>query len=179
MRATDDDGGGVEAHDDDTVAGGGREAHDDEKVARAKALIEKVKSAPRQRRGGERRAAEQRNDGGQVAGGGVLQGLVVAVTGNFDKTRPEVDALVKAQNAVYSGTVHKRVDYLICCPAALESRTKHVRKAEKFGTKIVPLAFLDLSIQEAKLADPTAFILTPPPPPPGDAANVLVADVED
>jgi len=46
-----------------------------------------------------------------------------------------------------------------------------VRKAEKYGTKIVSLAFLDSSIEAAKLADPTPFILTPPPSPSGDAAD--------
>ena len=36
---------------------------------------------------------------------GCLSGLVVAVTGNFDKKRPQVEQRVKAQGAVFSGTV--------------------------------------------------------------------------
>jgi len=82
-----------------------REAGQDEKVARAKALIKKVQSTPKGRRGGEKRAAEQRNTGGGQAEDGVLAGYVVAVTGNFEKTREEVQGRVKDQNAIYSGTV--------------------------------------------------------------------------
>ena len=79
-----------------------------EKLARAEALIQKATSAPRQRRGGERRAAEQivgDVTASVTASGGIFRGRVVAVTGNFNKTRPQVDERVKAHDAVFSGTV--------------------------------------------------------------------------
>jgi len=98
-----------------------READQDEKVARAKALIKKVQSTPKGRRGGEKRAAEQRNTGGGQAEDGVLAGDVVAVTGNFEKTREEVQGRVKDQNAIYSGTV-RCVDVLGACVFTFPSR---------------------------------------------------------
>jgi len=42
-----------------------------------------------------------------------------------------------------------------------------VRKAEKYGTKIVSIDFLEASMAAGKLLDSTAYILTPPPPQDG------------
>jgi len=40
-----------------------------------------------------------------------------------------------------------------------------VRKAEKYGTKIVSIDFLEASMAAGKLLDSTDYILTPPPLP--------------
>ena len=99
-----------------------REAGQDEKVARAKALIEKLQSTPKGRRGGEKRAAEQRNTGGGQAEDGVLAGYVVAVTCNSEKTREKVQERVKDQNAIYSGTVRCVLMCLGSCVFTFPSR---------------------------------------------------------
>jgi len=46
-----------------------------------------------------------------------------------------------------------------------------VRKAEKFGTKIVSLGFMEKSIEQGSLADPAPFILVPPPAPAADIVD--------
>ena len=84
-----------------TAAAGGVNEGEDDKIARAKALIQRVESA----RSGERRAAEQTGGGKKGGDGGVFQGSVVAVTGNFNKRRPEVEQQIKSQAATFSGTV--------------------------------------------------------------------------
>ena len=49
-----------------------------------------------------------------------MRGLVVAITGNFEHSRPAVEEAIKAQGCSFSGTVHKRVDFLFCDEAALQ-----------------------------------------------------------
>ena len=109
------------------------------------------------------RATSRESGDSDTAGGGVLRGLVVAITGNFEHSRPAVEEAIKAQGCSFSGTVHKRVDFLFCDEAALQKGTKHVRKARKFGTKIVSLDFFSDSVKQGALVSPQPYILTPPP----------------
>ena len=109
------------------------------------------------------RASSRESGDSENASGGVLRGLVVAITGNFEHSRPEVEEAIKAQGCSFSGTVHKRVDFLFCDEGALQKGTKHVRKARKFGTKIVSIDFLNDSVKQGALVSPQPYILTPPP----------------
>jgi len=93
---------------------------EDERVARAKSLIQRVESATR-RHSGERRVTEPSGGGatGGGAGGGVFKGVVVAVTGNFNKMRPEVEERIKRQAATFSGTVGGHLcRWATCCERA-------------------------------------------------------------
>ena len=110
-----------------------------------KALMDRTTSGFRQKHNGivrfdQQGVVDQASNGS--SSNGVLQGLVIAITGNFDKKRPAVEENIKAQNAVFSGTVHKRVDFLFCDEGALASRTKHVSPC------FPPLALLPLLQQD-------------------------------
>jgi hypothetical protein len=107
---------------------------EDDRVVRAKTLIQRVESAPR-RRSGEPRVTEPSGGGatgdgagGDGAGGGeggrksatiesfIFKGVVVAVTGNFKKMRPEVEERIKSQAATFSGTVGGHLSrWASCC----------------------------------------------------------------
>ena len=94
---------------------------EDDRVVRAKALIQRVESAPRRR--GEPRITEPSGGiatgGGASGGEGVFKGVVVAVTGNFKKMRPEVEERIKSQAATFSGTVGGHLcRWASCCESA-------------------------------------------------------------
>jgi hypothetical protein len=55
-----------------------------------------------------------------------FEGVVIAITGNFDGKREEVLDSITRNGATFSGTVHKNVKYLVCDQAAIDSQTKHV-----------------------------------------------------
>ena len=57
----------------------------------------------------------------------------------------------------YSGTVHKRVEFLVCDDKALEARTKHVRKAEKFGVPIVSYQYVEECIRVVRFRTSKLF----------------------
>jgi NAD-dependent DNA ligase len=88
----------------------------------------------------------------------VLKGSIFAVTGNFGKVRDSVFALIKDLGAGdISPTVHKRVDFLLADDAAVSSETKHIRKAVKYGIKIVPLTYLEECKNKNMRVDPAPY----------------------
>ena len=89
---------------------------------------------------------------------GVLNGLVLAITGNFDKDRDSVVKLMKDLGATESSTVHKRVNFLITDDGAVASRTKHVRKAVKYGVKIVSAGYLNACAENKARVDFSPYI---------------------
>ena len=89
----------------------------------------------------------------------ILKDLIFAVTGNFAKDRDSVFALIKALGAAdISPTVHKRVDFLLADDSAVSSETKHIRKAVKYGVKVVSLKYLEECKEQNMRVDPAPYL---------------------
>jgi NAD-dependent DNA ligase len=98
------------------------------------------------------------NGEGKTSKPGVLGGKVIAITGNFAKGRESVIDLVKSLGATESQTVHKRVNFLVADDGAVASQTKHIRKAVKYGVKIVSAGFLDACAESKAQIDSTPYL---------------------
>jgi NAD-dependent DNA ligase len=89
----------------------------------------------------------------------VLKGLILAITGNFGQGRDSVVDMIKDLGAGdISPTVHKRVDFLLADDGAVSSETKHIRKAVKYGVKIVSLQFLEECKDKNTRVDPAPYL---------------------
>ena len=88
----------------------------------------------------------------------ILQGLTVSITGNFGGERDSILKLIKSLGAQDSPTVHKRVDFLVSDEGAIVSQTKHVRKAVKYGVKVVSAKFLYTCAENKAIVDCSRFL---------------------
>jgi hypothetical protein len=90
-----------------------------------------------------------------------LAGLSFALSATGVKQRDLEEAIQKAGGTV-SRTVHRRVDYLVATPLAIERNTKHVRKAlHKFThIRMVVPAFVHHSAAQGKICDSAEYLPT-------------------
>ncbi len=97
--------------------------------------------------------------GGHEVPSNVFKNVIIAITGNFGKDRDSVVSMIKSLGAQdISPTVHKRVDFLLADDAAVSSETKHIRKAVKYGVKVVSLKYLDECKEKNMKVDPAPFL---------------------
>jgi hypothetical protein len=103
------------------------------------------------------------NEGSPSSVGGqpsnILKGLIFAITGNFGQDRDSVVAMIKDLGAGdLSPTVHKRVNFLVADDGAVSSETKHIRKAVKYGVKIVSTEYLKKCRELNTKVDSTPYL---------------------
>ena len=87
-----------------------------------------------------------------------LNGLVVSVTGNFD--RDKISAAVRKAGGRVDALVHKNVQFVVSDEGAIEQNTQRIRKAVKFGIPIVSEKLIIESLKAGKLVDHTPFLLS-------------------
>ena len=74
--------------------------------------------------------------------------LVCGFSGCCPKFSSQPLAFDDGDRLQVSGILHKRVAFLVCDEKALNSRTKHVRKAEKFAVPIVSFSYVEECLKQ-------------------------------
>jgi hypothetical protein len=91
---------------------------------------------------------------------GSLNGLVISVTGNFD--REKISAAIRRAGGRVDALVHKKVDFVVADEGAIEQNTQRIRKAIKFDIPIVSEKLIIESLKAGRLVDFKPFLLTLP-----------------
>lgn len=89
-----------------------------------------------------------------------LKGVVVSVTGNFD--REKISSAIRRAGGRVDALVHKNVHFVVADEGAVEQNTQRIRKAIKFGIPIVNEKLVIESLKAGKLVDHDAYILYTP-----------------
>jgi hypothetical protein len=91
---------------------------------------------------------------------GALKGVVVSVTGNFD--REKISLAIRKAGGRVDALVHKNVHFVVSDEGAIEQNTQRIRKAIKFGIPIVSERLVIESLKAGRLLDHKPHLLAIP-----------------
>ncbi|KAL1496393.1 hypothetical protein AB1Y20_016348 [Prymnesium parvum] len=101
-----------------------------------------------------------------------LASLEFALTGlsAASLSQKELSALIVQHGGRVSNLVHRRVDYLLASPLAVQRNTQAVRKAAKHSLPVLRPSYALDSIAAARPLDPADYLAHPAPAPAAPAA---------